>query len=103
MPIELIEENFCHCSIGKIGIDMVYIRPSSQLTTTQPLKPISGPQTAADQHQSAGDPIVSEYIPGVHPERRKKQERRQQKKGALLETRAGDRRKSDKPFISVSI
>ena len=87
----------------KLVLNMVYIRPSSQLTTTQPVKPISGSQNAADQHQMANDPIVSEYIPGVHPERRKKQERRQAKKGALLETRAGDRRKSDKPFISVSI
>lgn len=82
---------------------MVYIRPSTQLASTPSVKSVSASPVAASQHDVVNDPIVSEYIAGVHPERRKKDERRQEKKGAMLETRAGDRRKADKPSISISI
>jgi len=86
---------------------MVYIRPPVRVSPTVTLKPIGSNEPVQEQHLEPAKPTEAPVIPQPNVERRKRHDRRDRGKKAadpLLETRTSkDRRKSNKPTISITV
>lgn len=86
---------------------MVYIRPPVRVPPTVTLKPIGSNEPVQEQHSQPAKPTEAPLAQTPNAERRKRHDRRdrgKKKSDPLLETRtSNDRRKSNKPTISIIV
>lgn len=87
--------------------NMVYIRPPARIPPAVTLKPIGSNEPVQEQHLEPAKPTEAPLTPAPSTERRKRHDRRDRGKKSsdpLLETRtSNDRRKSNKPTISITV
>ena len=83
---------------------MLYIRPTSPIAPTVAIKPIGSSEPVQEQHLTPNKATATPFYPAPNTERRKRRDRRNEAKKTILETRANkDRRKANKPSISITI
>ena len=86
---------------------MVYIRPPTNIPLATAVKPIGNNQPVREEELASRKPAEAPLIPAPDVERRKRRDRRDRGKKSqdpLLETRTRkDRRKSNKPTISITV